>query len=164
MITLFICPCMGEYQSFPIWHYNASLDLGGKNVTVEANPPSSDLYSITYSALLRGNSSSDWGAIYLLDSRKPTYSTPSEDTLRSSMIRSCKAIRIDPGNVGGIKGLIAKGEARVEHGFGQKCYGGIIQLAPHGSNEHTFFMVIGHFKDESLNERLVKTAKIEYVG
>lgn len=164
LIMLSACPCMGEYQNFTIWHYNASLDFGGKNVTAETLPVTSNLYSMMYSMRFKGSSDGDWGAIYLLDSRQPNYSVPMEDTLRSYMISSCKAIRIDPGNVGDIKGMIAKGEARVEHGFGQACYGGVVWLPSHGINEHTFFMVIGHFTDESLNENFVKTAKINYTG
>ncbi|MFB3765761.1 MAG: hypothetical protein ACE14P_11025 [Methanotrichaceae archaeon] len=164
LITLQLSPCLGEYQTFPIWHYNASLDFGGKNVTVETRPITSDLYSTMRSILFRGSSAGDWGSIYLLDSRQPAYSVPMEDTLRSLMISSCKAVRINPGSIGNISGLIAKADARVEHGFGQTCYGGIVQLTSPGPQENTFFVVIGHFTDESLNEAFVKTANIYYTG
>lgn len=164
LITLQLSPCLGEYQTFPIWHYNASLDLGSKNTTVETRPVTSDDYGTVHSLFFRGSSAADWGSIYLIDSRNPSYSVPMEDTLRSLMMPSCKAIRINPGDIGSQRGLVAIGEARVEHGFGQNCYGGIVQLASLGANENTFFVVIGHFTNESLNQRFVKTANINYSG
>ena len=164
LITLSICVCQGGYRTFPIWHYNASLDFDGKNLTVETQPAVMNTDSVTNSIFFRGSSTADWGAIYILDTRESDYSVPSEDTLRSLMMPSCKAISINPGNIDGRSGLIAKAEARVEHGFGQNCYGGIIQVTPPGPNELTLFAIIGHFTNESFNEHFVKTAKISYSG
>ncbi len=163
LIMLLAFPCQGAYSIIPIWHYNVSLDFGGKNVTVEQRPAASDINSITRSIFFRGNSTADWGAIYLVNIREPS-NIILEDKLRSMLMPSCKRVQINPGTISGISGFIATADARVEHGFGQRCYGGIVRLAPLGSGELSFFVVIGHFTDESLNAQLVKTARIEYSG
>lgn len=161
LIMLLIFPCQGEYSNISIWHYNAYLDFGGKNVIVEQMPTTSDINSIRHSITFRGDSAADWGAIYLFNFREPL-STVMEEMLRQLMMPSCKAIRVNSGSIGGASGLIATADARVEHGFGQRCYGGIEVLKSLGTGETNIFAVIGHFTNESLNKQFVKTAMIEY--
>jgi hypothetical protein len=74
----------------------------------------------------------------------------------------CKRVEIDPGTVAGMSGIVATGEARVEHGFGHVCRAGMVPLTSGGSSQ--VFAVVGHFKNESLNDHLMATARIEYVG
>ncbi len=155
--------CQGAYQIVPIWKYNVSLDFGGENVTIEQLPTASNINSITRSFMFRGNSTDDWGAIYLFNIREPSRMVP-EDKLRSILMPTCKRIQADHGTISGLKSIIATADARVEHGFGQRCYGGMATLSPLGVGEVQYLAIIGHFTNESLNENLVKTAKITYTG
>ncbi|MBN1236284.1 MAG: hypothetical protein JW999_09600 [Methanotrichaceae archaeon] len=56
--------------------------------------------------------------------------------------------------------MVAKANARVKHGFGQRCYGGAAQISSAG--ETRIFAIIAHFQNETLNEHLVRTAIIEH--
>lgn len=161
LITLLAFPCQGEYSTVSISHYKVSLDFGDKNVTTEQMPTVSDINSIRRAVSFHGDSAADWGTIYLFNYREGT-GMVMEEMLRQLMMPSCKAIRINGGNIGGMGGLIATADARVEHGFGQRCYGGIMELTPMGTGETNIFAVIGHFTNESLNKPFVKNARIVY--
>jgi hypothetical protein len=73
-----------------------------------------------------------------------------------------KAVEVDSGLFAGVSGLIAAGDARVEHGFGQRCYGASAIISPPGVGESVTITLIGHFKNESLNEQLIRTARVDY--
>lgn len=160
-IILLIPSALGEYQVFTLWHHNVSLDFGDKNITVEPQPTTSDINSIMRSMVFRGDSADDWGAAYLLSTRD-TVPVILEDRLRRIMMPTAKAVEVNPGLVAGASGLIAEGDARVEHGFGQRCYGASAIISPPGAGEIVTLTLIGHFKNESLNEHLIRTARVEY--
>jgi hypothetical protein len=160
-IILLIPSALGEYQVFTLWHHNISLDFGEKNITVEPQATTSDINSITRSMIFRGDSADDWGEVYLMNNREPV-SVVLEDRLRRMMMSTTKAIEVDPGTFAGVSGLIAAGDARVEHGFGQRCYGASAIISPPGTGESATLTLIAHFKNESLNEYLVRTARVEY--
>jgi hypothetical protein len=160
-LTLLIPSALGDYQVFTIWHYNLSLDFGGENVTVEPQATTSDINSITRGMIFRGDRADEWGAAYLSTNREPV-PTVLENRLRGLMMPTTKAIEIDAGQFVGTTGLIAAGDARVEHGFGQRCYGGAAIISPKGMGETVTVMLIGHFTNESLNKQLIQTARADY--
>lgn len=160
-IILLIPSTLGDYQVFTLWHHNVSLDFGTKNITVEPQATTSDINTITRGMIFRGDSADDWGAVYLMNKREPV-PTVLEDMLRRLMKPTTKAIEVDSGLVAGMSGLIAEGDARVEHGFGQRCYGASAIISPPGVGESVTLTLIGHFKNESLNEQLIRTARVEY--
>jgi hypothetical protein len=161
-MTLLVPEALGDFQSFALWHYNISLDFGNMNITTEPQATTSDINSITRSVIFRGDRAGEWGAAYLTTNRVPD-SVVLEDRLRRLMMPSIKAIEVDEGQFAGAAGLIAAGDARVEHGFGQRCYGGAAVISPPDIGESVTFMLIGHFTNESLNKRLVQTARAKYV-
>jgi len=59
--------------------------------------------------------------------------------------------------------MVAEAYARVEHGFGQLCYGGAAQISIADAGETRIFATIAHIQNESLNEHLVRTARIEHI-
>ncbi|HSD56973.1 MAG TPA: hypothetical protein VLB04_02235 [Methanotrichaceae archaeon] len=160
-IILLIPSAMGDYQVFTLWHHNVSLDFGAKNITVEPQATTSDINSITRGMIFRGDSADDWGAVYLMTKREPV-PTVLEDLLRRLMKPTTKAVEVDSGLFAGVSGLIAAGDARVEHGFGQRCYGAAAIISPPGVGESVTLILIGHFKNESLNEQLIRTARVDY--
>ncbi len=160
-VILLMPSALGDYQVFSLWHYNVSLDFGGKDITVEPQPSTSDINSITRSIIFRGDEANDWGAVYLMNYREPVPIVP-EDRLRRMMMPTAKAIEVDSGSVAGVEGMIAEGDARVEHGFGQRCYGAIAVISPSGMGEKCILTLIGHFTNESLNRQLIQTARAEY--
>lgn len=148
-----------DSRTIELWNYNVTLNGIGQNITFQPMTVSSNVNSIVRSIRFQGESSLDWGAIYLFDHRVPV-SVILEDLLRQIMSSSCKAISSDPGVIGDRGGMVARAYARVEHGFGQLCYGGAVQLSETGGTR--VFAIIAHFQNESLNEQLVRTARIEH--
>jgi hypothetical protein len=154
-----ISSAAAENRTIELWNYNVTLDGIGENVTFQPMTASSDVNSIVRSIRFQGQSALDWGVLSLYEHRNPS-NIILEDLLRQVMIGSCKAIRANPGSVGNISGMVASADARVEHGFGQKCWGGAVQ-APGGETGVTkAFTILAHFRNETLNEHLVKTARI----
>jgi hypothetical protein len=148
-----------DSRTIALWNYNVTLDGIGRNITVSPMTLSSDVNSIVRSIRFQGESSQDWGAIYLFDHRAQI-DLVLEDILRQIMMPSCKAVSADPGMVGDRSGMVARAYARVEHGFGQLCYAGAVPLS--GTGGTRVFAIIAHFQNESLNEHLVRTARIEH--
>jgi hypothetical protein len=152
-------PALGSMQIVPLWQHNVSLDFGGKAVTVEPLAPSSDnINRIMRQTLFRGDNASDWGGIYLFEERQGTELDGPDDLLWGLMKGSCKGVSINPGTVSGQLGRVGKGYARVEHGFGHECWGGIIRINMAATGTTQYFAIIGHFSNESLNQQFVKTA------
>ncbi|HUS76198.1 MAG TPA: hypothetical protein VMY43_09350 [Methanothrix sp.] len=161
LAAIFMPAAEADSRTIALWNYNVTLDGIGQNITVQPMAVSSDVDSIVRSIRFQGESSLDWGTIYLFDHRAPT-SIILEDLLRQIMMPSCKAISADPGTIGDRNGMVAKADARVKHGFGQICYGGAAQISSTG--ETRIFAIIAHFQNETLNEHLVKTARIEHIA
>ena len=86
------------------------------------------------------------------------------DRLWKLMKSYCTMVDIDSATLSGQDGFLASGYARVKSGFGkQVCYSGIVAL-PSGAVGQRDFVVLAHFTNASLNEQLVKTMHIDYVG
>lgn len=160
-LILLVPSAMGDYQVYSLWHYKISLDFGAKNITAEPPAATSDINSIVRSMIFRGDGEDDWGLAYLITNREPI-ATVLEDRLRVLLKPSTKAIEVGSGTVAGFSGLIASGDARVEHGFGQRCYGAAAIISLPGTGESVTFVLISHFKNESLNEHLVNTVRVDY--
>jgi len=162
-LLILASPALGSMQSYPLWQYNVSLELGDKNVTVVQQQPYSDLNRVMRSTMFKGDDAYDWGGIYLLEQRQGTQSESPADLLFGLMKQSCKAIMIDQGMVSGQGGLVAKANARVEHGFGQQCWGGLVAISNDAKGTAQLFAIVGHFSNETLNEQFVKTAKLDHM-
>jgi hypothetical protein len=162
-LLLSINPAMGEYQTVSLRNYNVSLDFGDKEVAMEPMYTSSTRDTILHSITFRGYNRSDYATIYLYEYQVPqTFDL--KDRFWKAMKAACTMVDIDPATISGSNGFIGTGYARVSRGFGkQVCYGGIIAL-PSGTVAKRDFMIMAHFFDEALNEHLVKTVQVEYVG
>jgi len=148
-----------ENMTVELWNYNVTLYGIGENVTAQPMTVSSDTNSIVRSIRFQGQSGRTGELISLYEHRNPS-SIILEDLLRQAMMGSCKAIRANPGRVGDLSGMVASADARVEHGFGQRCWGGAV-MAPGGeSGVSRAFTILAHFRNETMNEHLVKTARI----
>ncbi len=159
LAVVLISTATADSRTVQLWNYNVTLDGIGENVTFQPMAVSSDTNNIVRSIRFQGESNLDWGAIYLYDHRATT-AVILEDLLRQTMIGSCKAIRADPGMVGNRTGMVAKADARVEHGFGQTCWGGAVMITGGNVGVTRYFVILAHFQNETLNEHLVKTAQI----
>lgn len=163
-IAFIILPAsIAQNETYTFWHYNISLDIGDQNVTVEPMTSSSDINSISRHTILRGDSPGDYAALYMFESRAGK-GVGMEEQMWYMMKPICKAVRTREGAVGDRAGIIATGDARVDHGFGQKCYAGMVALSESGTGSTQYLAVLGHFLNETLNEHLVRTARIQYVG
>ncbi|HWQ19093.1 MAG TPA: hypothetical protein VN455_04890 [Methanotrichaceae archaeon] len=162
-LLILASPALGSMQKYPLWQYNVSLDLGDKNVTVAPQQTYSELNRVMRSTIFKGDDAYDWGGIYLFEQRQGTERESPADLLFGLMKNTCKAIMIDQGTISGQGGLIAKANARVEHGFGQQCWGGMVSISTDATGTDQLFAIVGHFSNESLNEQFVKTAKIDKI-
>lgn len=163
LLVLILTPVQGSYQVLPIGNYNVYLDFGDKDITIKPPSASSSLDTITRSVMVKGEDDADYAMIYLHEYTKPQV-LDIEDRLWKLMKSYCTMTETDPADIAGMSGFIATGYARVAHGFGkQVCYGGIAAL-PSGAVAQRDFAILAHFNNESLNEQLVKAAKIEYAG
>ncbi|MFB3765762.1 MAG: hypothetical protein ACE14P_11030 [Methanotrichaceae archaeon] len=163
ILILTAMPASGSQEVVSLRDYSVSLDFGNKDVTIEPMHSSSTMDTVLHSITFRGDNETDFATVYLYE-----YAVPQmfdlQDRLRSFMKSSCTMVDIDPAMVSGMSGYIGTGRARVEHGFSKQiCYGGIASL-PSGAVGQRDFLIISHFVDEALNEKLVKTAHIEYAG
>ncbi len=163
LLVSIVIPAQGSYQILPLWNYNVSLDFGDKDVTVKPLSVSSSLDTITRSIVVQGENETDYAVVYIHEYTKPQM-LDLEDRLWKFMKSYCTMTETDPSEIAGMSGFIATGYARVKHGFGkQVCYGGIAAL-PSGAVAQRDFAILAHFTNKTLNEQLVKTAKVEYVG
>ncbi|HSD56974.1 MAG TPA: hypothetical protein VLB04_02240 [Methanotrichaceae archaeon] len=163
LLVLIAIPAQGSTQVLPLWNYNVTLDVGNKDVTVKPLSVSSSLDTITRSIMVQGENETDYTIVYIHEHTKPQM-LDLEDRLWKFMKTYCTMTETDPGEIAGMTGFVATGYARVKHGFGkQVCYGGIAAL-PSGAVAQRDFAILAHFTNKTLNEQLVKTAKVEYVG
>jgi hypothetical protein len=161
--ALIMTPVQGSYQVLTLGNYNVYLDFGDKDIAVKPPSASSTLDTITKSVTVKGEDDSDYAIVYIHEYTKPQ-ALDIEDRLWKLMKTYCTMTETDPAEIAGMEGFIATGYARVAHGFGkQVCYGGIAAL-PSGAVAQRDFAILAHFNNESLNEQLVKTAKVEFAG
>lgn len=161
-ISILAAPALGASQVVPLWQYNVTLDFGDKVVTAEPQPPTSTLSSASYSTIFRGDDPSDYGSISLYFYETAPIST-ADERLWGTMKAICRPARFpNAGTIGDRSGLMTTGDAKVAHGFGQRCYGALVPLTSQGKSL-VEFLVIGHFTNETLNEQFVKTARISQI-
>ncbi len=164
ILLVLITPLVqGSYQVLSIGNYDVYLDFGNKDVAINPPSASSSLDTITKSVTVKGENDSDYAIVYIHEFTKPQV-LDIEDRLWKLMKTYCTMTDTDPAEIAGMEGFIATGYARVAHGFGkQVCYGGIAAL-PSGAVAQRDFAILAHFNNETLNEQLVKTAKVEFAG
>lgn len=162
VLSILAAPAMGASYVVPLWQYNITLDFGDKVVTAEPQPSASTLSSAFYSTIFRGDEPDDYGSISLYYYETAPISS-ADERLWGSMKSICKPARFpNAGTIGGRSGLITTGDAKVAHGFGQRCYGALVPLPSQGKSL-VELLVIGHFTNETLNEQFVKTAQISQI-
>jgi hypothetical protein len=160
---LMVVTSAGDIVTTKLWNYNVTLDFGDQIVTVDLRPQVSDLNMVQRSTIFRGNGPDDWGGIYLMENMDQSVPVL-EGNLWGLMHPLCKGVISKQGYIGVMDGMVATGSSRVEHGFGQECYGGATILSDVDNSEVFTFMILGHFTNETLNQDFVKNVRIEYVG
>ncbi len=160
-MMLFSMQGMAASQIYSLGNYNITLELGEKVISMEPQPSSSDLNQVTRSLRLIGDDPLDWGGIYLFQERAGFALNP-DQRLWELMKPFCKAVWVEDGFVGGQRAVVARGEARLEHGFGWICRAGLVPMGMGGSS--TSLAIVGHFRNETLNAEILRTARIEYSG
>ncbi len=150
-------------QTVSMRNYNVTLDLGEKNAVMEPLSSSSTMDSILHTIKFRGSGENDYAMIYLYE-YQTAQSFDLKDRLWKLMKSYCTMVDIDSATLSGLDGFLASGYARVKSGFGkQVCYSGIVAL-PSGALGQRDLVVLAHFTNASLNEEMVKTMQVDYVG
>jgi len=156
-------PALANSQMVSMGNYNITLDFGDKDVTAEPKHIDSTLQTILSTITFRGFNQTDYATVYLYDYQVPqTFDL--EDRLWKVMKGACTMVEIEEATISGTRGFIGTGYARIPRGFGkQVCYGGIVAL-PSGAKAQRDFIILAHFYDPELNEKLVKSAQVEYAA
>ncbi|MCX5712863.1 MAG: hypothetical protein NTY47_07395 [Candidatus Omnitrophica bacterium] len=158
-------PGLANYQIVPVGKCNVSLDFGGEIMEIETSETSfTDDFAMDMTAIHEeGTVSTNFGIIYLYDfapSSKRVDDIPS--MLEKSVIEAfCARTSIDPYMDGYVQtGLFKTG--------GRKCWGIAMPLDAFEERDiidrqqtrcTKALMIFAFFKNETLNEHLVKTAK-----
>jgi hypothetical protein len=148
-------PTLGGYQVIPLGSHNISLDFGGQNVAVIPMAPDYEecMGVSTYYAKMvdRGTNSSSFA--YLIGHDNPRSIGDLVVELDSIMGALCDKMSIQPYE----DGYISMGQERLG---GQAIWGIIAPLDAKGDNFTTCVEIIASFNNGTLNEHMVKTAKL----
>ncbi len=155
VIVAVVTPALGSYQIIPLGSHNISLDFGGQNIAVIPMAP--DYQDCTgvlthYIKMVdRNTNSSSFAYLIGHDSLRPISDLETE--LDSIMGAMCDRISDQPyGN-----GYITTGQDRLGS---QALWGVIAPLDLKNDNFTTCVEIVASFKNETLNEHIVKTAKL----
>jgi hypothetical protein len=165
MSIVISAPCLANYQIVPVGKYNVSLNFGGEIMEIETSETSfTDDFAMDMTFIREnGTVLTNFGIVYLYDfapSSKRVDDIPSM-LERSAIEEFCARTSIDPY----MDGYVQTGLFKVG---GRKCWG--ITMPLDAFEERDFFdkqqtrctkalMIFAFFKNETLNEHLVKTAK-----
>jgi len=150
-----VIPASGSPQVIPLGGHNISLDFGGQNITVmpEASNYEDCLgVDTNYTKMVDNNTNSSSFA-YLFRYDNPHPISDSEKELKSIMDTMCEKMTIQPYE----NGYISTGSDRLG---GQALWGIITPLNVRDNNYTTSIEIIASFKNETLNEHIVKTAQL----
>jgi hypothetical protein len=146
----------GVADEVPIGKCNVTMDFKGSSINFTQSDTAVKDDTIIDMTVLVDEATNTPAFIYIMDF--PTTNSPSsiEDGLRSAMKALCGRVSIEKTNDSYIStGLFVSG--------GQNSWGVAFPLDLNGTQFKRLFFVICCFKNESLNERLIKDMKIENV-
>lgn len=157
--TSMLAPASGSCQVLPLDNYNISLDFGGQDIAVTTMPPDYEECVDTgtsYIKLVDKNTNSS-SFVYLIKFGALHPISDSEKDLMSILSSMCNNVSIQPYQ----DGYISNGSDNLN---GQELWGIVSPLDVEGGKFKSYFAVIASFANETLNEHLVKTAKIQING
>lgn len=160
-----VAPVLAGYQSVPIGKYNLSLDFGGEIMEINTTETMfADDFAMDVTSIHEERTvSTNFGVIYLYDfgpSGTPvsTLSTMLENSVMADL---CARTHIESY----LNGYVQTGLFKIG---GRKCWGVAMPLDEYtdqykgqvgGQRSTKALMIFAFFKNETLNEHLVKTAK-----
>jgi hypothetical protein len=155
VLLMTINPISGSYHVVPLGGHNISMDFAGEDIAVIPMPPDYQecMGVSTYYAMMvdRGTNSSSFA--YLIGHDTPRPIGDLEVELKSIMGAMCDEMSIGPYE----NGYISTGQERLG---GQTIWGIIAPLDSAGENFTTCVEIVATFKNGSLNEHLVKNARL----
>ena len=150
-----IIPASCSPQIIPLGSHDISLDFEGQNITIM---PMASRYedclgvATNYTKMVDNNTnSSSFAYLFSYDGSRPI--SDSEKELKSIMDVMCDKMSIQPYK----NGYISSGSDRLG---GQALWGIIAPLNVKDNNYTTCVEVVASFKNETLNEHIVKTAQL----
>jgi hypothetical protein len=155
MFMIAVNPTLGSYQVIPLGDHNISLDFGGQNVAVIPMAPDYQecMGVSTYYAKMVDRSTNSSSFAYLIGHDSPRSIGDLVVELDSIMGAMCDKRSIQPYE----NGYISTGQERLG---GQAIWGIIAPLDAMGHNFTTCVEIVASFKNGTLNEHMVKTAKL----
>ena len=156
IFIVLISPAIASNQNVPIGKCSLPLDFGGQSVAIDPSEPSvEEVFTMDLTLLLmKDTATNSIGLIYKYDFIQPKPISTFGDSFSDVMKGVCARVSTEPYGNGFIAtGLLKKG--------GQKCWGVFIPLDSNNDEMKEALMVIMMFKNETLNEDLVKNIKIE---
>jgi len=155
VIVAVVTPALGSYQVIPLGSHNISLDFEGQNIAVIPMAPDyQDCTGIsTYYIKMVDRVTNSSSFAYLIGHDSPCPIGDLETELDSIMGAMCDKMSIQPyGN-----GYISIGQDRIG---AQALWGIIAPLNVRNNNYTTCVEIVASFKNGTLNEHIVKTAKL----
>ncbi|MGA9098376.1 MAG: hypothetical protein WB392_05530 [Methanotrichaceae archaeon] len=155
VIVAVVTPALGSCQVIPLGSHNISLDFGGQNIAVIPMAPDyQDCTGIlTYYIKMVDRSSNSSSFAYLIGHDSPRPIIDLETELDSIMSAMCDKISDQPYE----NGYISTGQDRLGS---QALWGIIVPLDLTGDNFTTCVEIVASFKNGTLNEHIVKTARL----
>ncbi len=154
-IMIAVIPALGSYQVIPLGSHNISLDFGGQNIAVIPMAPDYQecMDVSTYYVKMVDRSTNSSSFAYLIGHENPRPISDLEKELASIMGAMCDTMSIQSYN----DGYLSTGPDRLG---GQAFWGIIAPLYVTGNNFTTCVEIVASFKNETLNEHVVRTAKL----
>ncbi|HOO54895.1 MAG TPA: thioredoxin family protein [Methanothrix sp.] len=133
--------------------YVVTLDFSGQNLVIDPKTTTeNDGYLAHSTYLLDPDSGVDGCYISVYNFSAPISTRGLAPALKASMEVNCVGVKVEPQNGGTVgTGVFAKG-AWISWGL-------IVPIEAEGEGVESFGMMVAYFRDETLNERLVKLAK-----
>jgi len=154
IFIVLISPTFANNQDVPIGKCIIPLDLRGQGVAIEPSETSVEDDFTMDMTLLTDKATNSIGLIYKYYFIQPAPISRFGDSFSDVMKGLCARVSTEPFGSGFIaSGLLKKG--------GQRCWGVSIPLDPNNDEMKEGLIIIMMFKNETLNEDLVKNIKIE---
>lgn len=154
-LMIAVIPALGSYQVIPLGSHNISLDFGGENIAIIPMAPDyQDCTGIsTYYIKMVDRVTNSSSFAYLIGHESPRPISDLEMELDSIMGAMCDKISVQPYG----DGYISTGQDRL----GSQALWGIIAPSDEkGNNFTTCVEIVASFKNGTLNEHIVKTARL----
>lgn len=153
-VILLLLASIGAADEVPIGKCNVTMDFEGSSINFTQSDTAVKDDTIIDMTVLVDEATNTPGFVYLMDFMTLNSQGVIENGLRSAMKALCGRVSIEKYNDGYIgTGLFASG--------GQKSWGIALPLGLDGNQFKRVLVVISCFKNESLNEHLIRDIKIE---